>query len=121
MSKEKTIKNVSQTCTFHAVGKSEKELLAYDEYDSKGSGIYFTDDLFMCNRYLHGEAYKIADKEKLRNFEITITKTEKQYNTKIDDLDSYLESIIGDSTASCNEVSRVKTPKKYKGKGLKEL
>jgi len=33
------------------VGKNEKELLAYDEYDSKGSGKWFTDNPIMANEY----------------------------------------------------------------------
>jgi hypothetical protein len=30
--------------------------MAYDEYDSVGSGIYFTDDLIMIERYTLSEA-----------------------------------------------------------------
>jgi hypothetical protein len=33
------------------LGKSEKELLAYDEYDSEGSGKWFTDNPIMANEY----------------------------------------------------------------------
>jgi len=120
MSKEKTIKIVSQTCTFYAVGKSEKELLGYDEYDSHGSGCYFTDDLFMCNRYLFGKAFEIANREKLKRYEITITKTGKKYDAKIEDSDSFLSSLLGE--AAINTVpKKISAPKKYKGKKLAEL
>jgi len=33
------------------LGKNEKELLAYDEYDSEGSGKWFTDNPIMANEY----------------------------------------------------------------------
>jgi hypothetical protein len=33
------------------LGKNEKELLAYDEYDSEGSGEWFTDNPIMANEY----------------------------------------------------------------------
>jgi hypothetical protein len=31
---------IMRVCQFYALGNSEKELLAYDEYDSHGSGRY---------------------------------------------------------------------------------
>jgi len=120
MSYKKIKKPVTQTCTFYAVGKSEKKLLGYDEYDSHGSGSYFTDDLFMCNRYLFGEAYEAANREKLKRYEITITKTGSKYDTKIEDSDSFLSSLLGE--AAINTVpKKISAPKKYKGKKLAEL
>jgi len=38
------------------LGKNEKELLAYDEYDSKGSGEWYTDNPIMANEYYIKEA-----------------------------------------------------------------
>jgi len=79
-----------QRCTFFAVGKSENELLALDESNSKGDGNYFTDDLNFCNRYSFSfyadraiEEYEKANKIKLKDFNVTITKTGKKYNVEI--------------------------------------
>ena len=72
----------TQVCSFYAVGKSEKELLAYDEYDSQGSGLYFTDDALMCDRYLSGEAMRIANEKKFKTFEVSIGKAGKGYDVK---------------------------------------
>jgi hypothetical protein len=47
---------VMRVCQFYVLGNSEKELLAYDEYDSHGSGRYFTDDVAMYDRYTYSEA-----------------------------------------------------------------
>jgi len=45
------------------VGRNEKELLAYDEYDSKGSGEWFTDNPIMANEYYIEQAvYKGTEK-----------------------------------------------------------
>ena len=49
-----------QRCTFYAIGKSENELLALDELDSKGDGNYFTDDIYLCRRYNRDEAFILA-------------------------------------------------------------
>ena len=40
-----------RTKLVYLLGKSETELLAYDEYDSKGSGEWFTDNPIMANEY----------------------------------------------------------------------
>ena len=120
MGNKKTQIPITQTCTFYAVGKSEKELLAYDEYDSQGSGLYFTDDLFMCKRYLFGKAYEITNKEKLKRYNITITKTGKKYDTKIEDSDSFLSSLLGEP-AAITAPKKISAPGKNKGKGLRDL
>jgi hypothetical protein len=46
------------------VGKNEKELLAYDEYDSE-SGKWFTDNPIMANEYHIQAACEEAEKEGL--------------------------------------------------------
>jgi len=81
-----------QRCTFTAIGKSENELLALDELDSRGDGYYFTDDVNFCNRYSYGffgdkviDDYEKANKIKLKDFDVTITKTSKIYNVEIAD------------------------------------
>ena len=120
MISDNTKKPLTRICTFYAVGKSEKELLGFDEYDSHGSGLYFTDDLFMCNRYLFGKAYEIANREKLKKYDITITKTGKKYDTKIEDPDSFLSSLLGEPV-SITAPKKISAPKKNKGKDLAEL
>ena len=58
---------------FYAVGKSETELFAYDEYDSKGSGIYFTGDALMYERWnILEEAIETAKKHKLKVYLVEI-------------------------------------------------
>ena len=42
--------------SFYALGKSEEELLAYDELDSNGSGDWFTNNLMMVWRYRYKDA-----------------------------------------------------------------
>jgi len=42
---------MTRTNLFYAVGKSETELFAYDEYDSRGSGVYFTGDTLMYEQW----------------------------------------------------------------------
>ena len=55
-----------RTKLVYLLGKNEKELLAYDEYDSEGSGKWFTDNPVMANEYNLGQAVdKATDKERL--------------------------------------------------------
>jgi len=42
---------MKRTKLVYLVGKSEKELLAYDEYDAHGSGIWFTDKPMLAEEY----------------------------------------------------------------------
>jgi hypothetical protein len=42
---------MKRTKLVYLLGKNEKELLAYDEYDSEGSGKWFTDNPIMANEY----------------------------------------------------------------------
>jgi hypothetical protein len=42
---------MKRTKLVYLLGRNEKELLAYDEYDSKGSGKWFTDNPIMANEY----------------------------------------------------------------------
>jgi len=52
-----------KVATFYVLGKSSGELLAFDEYDSIGSGDYFTDDLIMVRRFTSIEAEKKVDED----------------------------------------------------------
>jgi len=77
-----------RTCQFYAIGgfihdENNFWFLSYDEYDSKGSGLYFTNDLLMCNRYNLPEAEqivysKILDEKYYNIYLITIIKDEKE-------------------------------------------
>ncbi|GHV78763.1 hypothetical protein AGMMS49944_05540 [Spirochaetia bacterium] len=79
------INNQTQkVCQFYTLGKSEKELYAYDEYDSWGSGRYFTDDVMMCDRYTYSEAEKEQNDKGLKIFLVTITKDGKLNTCKIE-------------------------------------
>ena len=64
---------MTRTNFFYTVGKSETELFAYDEYDSKGSGIYFTGDALMYERWnILEEAIETAKKYKLKVYLVEI-------------------------------------------------
>ena len=52
----------------YLVGKSEKELLGYDEYDSEGDGKWFTDNPVMAEEFNHQSAFETAEKEELDVF-----------------------------------------------------
>jgi len=57
---------MKRTKLVYLLGKNEKELLAYDEYDSEGSGKWFTDNPIMANEYNFEQAVcEGADKEGL--------------------------------------------------------
>ena len=55
---------MTRTKLVYLIGKSENELLAYDEYDS-GSGKWFTDNPIMANEYYCQQACEEAEKEGL--------------------------------------------------------
>jgi hypothetical protein len=57
-----------KTKLIYLLGKSENELLAYDEYDSEGSGKWFTDNPVMANEYYCQQACEDAEKEGLDVF-----------------------------------------------------
>jgi hypothetical protein len=40
---------MKRTKLVYVLGRDEKELLAYDEYNGEGSGKWFTDNLIMAN------------------------------------------------------------------------
>ena len=69
---------MKRTKLVYLVGKSEKELLAYDEYDS-GSGKWFTDNPIMAKEYNCQRACEDAEKEGLDVFlwEVTYDVDEK--------------------------------------------
>ena len=75
-----------RTCTFYAVGASKKALRAYDEYDSKGSGLYYTDDVFMCDRHTAGQARAIALSQKLNVYYVEIHKTDEIHTIEISEV-----------------------------------
>ena len=54
-----------RTKLIYLLGKSENELLAYDEYDSKGSGKWFTDNPVMAEEYYCQRACEEAEKHGL--------------------------------------------------------
>ena len=57
---------MKRTKLVYLLGKNEKELLAYDEYDSEGSGKWFTDNPIMANEYNFEQAVQEgAEKEGL--------------------------------------------------------
>ena len=57
---------MKRTKLVYLLGKNEKELLAYDEYDSQGSGKWFTDNPIMANEYNFIQAVcEGAEKEEL--------------------------------------------------------
>ena len=56
---------MKRTKLVYLLGKSEKELLAYDEYDSEGSGKWFTDNPVMAEEYFCQRACEEAEKEGL--------------------------------------------------------
>ena len=57
---------MKRTKLVYLLGKNEKELLAYDEYDSEGSGKWFTDNPVMAHEYNFEQAVcEGADKEGL--------------------------------------------------------
>ena len=57
---------MKRTKLVYLLGKNEKELLAYDEYDSEGSGKWFTDNPIMANEYNYEQAViEGAEKEGL--------------------------------------------------------
>jgi hypothetical protein len=70
-----------RTKLVYLLGKNEKELLAYDEYDGEGSGKWFTDNPVMANEYNLGQAVdKATDKEGLNIYiwEVTYNTNEKK-------------------------------------------
>ena len=72
---------MKRTKLVYLLGKNEKELLAYDEYDSEGSGKWFTDNPVMANEYDLGQAaYERAEKEGLNIYmwEVTYDTNEKK-------------------------------------------
>ena len=71
---------MKRTKLIYLLGKSEKELLAYDEYDSEGSGKWFTDNPVMAEEYYCQRACEEAEKEGLDIFmwEVTYDSNEKK-------------------------------------------
>jgi len=72
--------SVIRTKLIYLVGKSEKELLAYDEYDSKGSGEWYTDNPIMAEEYYCQQACEEAEERGLDVFlwEIAYNAEEKK-------------------------------------------
>ena len=68
---------MTRTKLVYLLGKSEKELLAIDEYDSEGSGKWFTDNPIMAEEFYCQQACEDAEKEGLDVYLWEVT-----YNTK---------------------------------------
>ena len=56
---------MKRTKLVYLLGKNENELLAYDEYDSEGSGKWFTDNPIMAEEYNCQRACDEAEKNNL--------------------------------------------------------
>jgi hypothetical protein len=71
---------MTRTKLVHLLGRNENELLAYDEYDSEGSGKWFTDNPIMAEEYNCQRACEDAEKEGLNVYlwEVTYDSNEKQ-------------------------------------------
>jgi hypothetical protein len=72
---------MKRTKLVYVLGKNEKELLAYDEYDGEGSGKWFTDNPIMANEYNFQQAvYEGAEEEGLNVYmwEVTYDTNEKK-------------------------------------------
>ena len=54
---------MTRTKLVYLLGKNEKELLAYDEYDSEGSGKWFTDNPVMANEAVKWKNEHTKDEE----------------------------------------------------------
>jgi hypothetical protein len=77
---------MTRTIFFYAPGKSEKELFAYDEYDSLGSGIYYTDDPLVFERYnVLEDAKKVAEEHKLTVYLVRITKNDDGHRIEVEE------------------------------------
>jgi|GEM_PF-3800292 len=86
---------MNEVCTFYAIGKSQKELLAYDgSYD--GEGYFYTDDLFLCRRYNKNEAFIAALEMKFKFFLVEITKTDGNYKKEISEMEFPAEPPAGE-------------------------
>jgi hypothetical protein len=71
-------------CLFYALGKSETELLAADEYDLQGNGWFLTDDPLMWERYIiTSEAEATAKKLNLKVFLVEIEKDGESHRIRI--------------------------------------
>ena len=71
---------MKRTKLIYILGRNKNELLAYDEYDSEGSGKWFTDSPMMAEEYNCKRACEEAEKEKLDVYmwEITYDTIEKR-------------------------------------------
>ncbi|GHU17839.1 hypothetical protein FACS1894163_09220 [Spirochaetia bacterium] len=73
-------------CLFYALGKSETELLASDEYDSEGNGWFLTDDPLMWERYIiTDEAEATAKKLNLKVYIVEIEKDGDAHRIRIEE------------------------------------
>jgi hypothetical protein len=76
---------MTRTNLFYAIGKNETELFAYDEYDSRGSGIYFTDDALMYERWnILDQAEAEAEKTGLKVYLVEITEKDGGHTVTVE-------------------------------------
>ena len=71
---------MTRTKLIYLLGRNKNELLAYDEYDSEGSGKWFTDNPMMAEEYYCQRACEEAEKEGLNVYlwEVTYNVNEKK-------------------------------------------
>jgi len=72
---------MKRTKLVYLLGRNEKELLAYDEYDSEGSGEWYTDNPIMANEYNYQQAVCEGSEQKgldVYMWEVTYDTNEKK-------------------------------------------
>jgi hypothetical protein len=71
---------MKRTKLVYLLGKSENELLACDEYDSEGSGDWFTDNPIMAEEFYCQSALEKAEEKSLDVYmwEVTYDNNEKK-------------------------------------------
>jgi len=71
---------------YHYRIRKSVEFLSYDEYDSEGSGMYYSDDLLMCERYNFGEAEEMAKDGGHKIYLVTIEKYDGRVTTDVGEI-----------------------------------
>ena len=82
---------------FYVVSDSDEEpvkFLAYDEYDSNGSGDFWTRDLDLVTRYVSSEARRVALAKGKGVWIVTITKDDGADTSNVDAQPMFLASEI---------------------------
>jgi hypothetical protein len=82
------------------------EFRSFHEYDSVGSGRYYSDDLLMCDRYTFSEAAERADGLGDEIYYVEIHKTDGEYDREIHEPDS--QEYVLDYLSKVNEAHDAK-------------